>query len=84
MRAALGGDAFHAGILDAHLLRQQGNFLSKSVDADFQADPGIDAIRGDAACEGKEEVSQGDQVNHGGSNPFGPAPGQKESEIRSG
>ena len=59
MRSALGRDPQHATVLDAHLLAEQGQVLTKLVVVLFQADAGVEAVGGPAAGESQREVGEG-------------------------
>lgn len=79
MGPPLGWDAQHAGVFDAHLFGQQGDFLTQAIVLSLESDPGVVVVGGPTARINDRELSAGDGMNDGGANTFGPALGQRKA-----
>src|SRR4029434_674913 len=76
VRPVVSGDARHAGVLDADLLGEQGDFLAQALDLGLEADPSAAVFRGPAARGDEGEPGQGEDVKDGRTNLTRPVLGQ--------
>ncbi len=81
VRAPLGGETGHPGILDADLFYKEGDLLEEAVVFGLKTDADVEVVLGLRPGDGKSDSGHGDGMDHGGTDAAGPGIGKWNPRV---